>query len=336
MQANNSGRPSPQFEPSAQSQPANSNPGPEFFARPTPEQPTTIDIVEVQGAPPSQLDPANPAAGPQQVADATVPTEQQPTAQASPPLRPASPPPGIERPRESFEPGSPALAQFVEPERAAPPPVRPAPPVAGPDVAPAEPVFGGAPIAVPLAAPALPPAGARLFAQPPGQVADIQPAAPARNPVPGLVAPANLAPAIVVNEAVPERFHTVGIVAPPAGPAATREVVSAPVTAPLAGRLVAIGSPLGEIVPFDIAALERGMEQFLNQFERLAVAVTVPVGRYTLPAWLVSAGAAVLAWEVGRRQLRQRDHDDLFAPALGDPASPWPAGWSGPAPEDRA
>ncbi len=167
-----------------------------------------------------------------------------------------------------------------------------------------------------------------------GRVANVQPVAAiavvpvaaAAAPVPGVVA---------LNDVGTDRLllRSPMFVTLPVFPGVALPIqAAAPVGERVVGQLARLGSPLGEIVPFDVGALERGMEQFLQQFERI---VAAPTSSYAVPAWLVTAAAALVAWEVARRQLRAREREDLFAPALGDPASPWPAGWSGPSAEDR-
>jgi hypothetical protein len=80
-------------------------------------------------------------------------------------------------------------------------------------------------------------------------------------------------------------------------------------------------------LPFDAAALERGMEVFLQQFERLASAVGTPHGGSSLLPWL-AAGLFALALEVARRHVKPPNPGNPFSPAPADVSSPWPAGWS--------
>src|SRR5262249_48525298 len=87
------------------------------------------------------------------------------------------------------------------------------------------------------------------------------------------------------------------------------------------------GNPLADVLPFDAAALERGMGVFLQQFERLASAAGTPRGGPSPLPWLAAALFA-LALEAARRRVRPPGPGDPFAPAPADVSSPWPAGWS--------
>jgi hypothetical protein len=95
-------------------------------------------------------------------------------------------------------------------------------------------------------------------------------------------------------------------------------------------RLIpALGLPIADVLPIDVTALERGMEQFVQQFERFT-GVTLTRGRSTLTPWLASAAAAALAAEIARRYLRPHEREDPFTPDPDDPSS-WPTGWTAPA-----
>lgn len=62
---------------------------------------------------------------------------------------------------------------------------------------------------------------------------------------------------------------------------------------------------LAVLPPFDVSALERGMQQFLEGLERLGPRLTVDGDGSRLWPWIVAVTAAATACEIARRQLRR-------------------------------
>jgi hypothetical protein len=69
--------------------------------------------------------------------------------------------------------------------------------------------------------------------------------------------------------------------------------------------LPAVASVLTALRPLDLPALERGMQRFLEQLDRIGQRLTGPREAGGLYAWIAAGAAAVLACEMGRRQLRR-------------------------------
>jgi hypothetical protein len=69
--------------------------------------------------------------------------------------------------------------------------------------------------------------------------------------------------------------------------------------------LPAVSGVLTALRPLDLPTLERGMQQFLEQLERMGQHLTRPGDGTGLYAWAVAGAAAALACEIGRRHLRR-------------------------------
>jgi hypothetical protein len=81
-------------------------------------------------------------------------------------------------------------------------------------------------------------------------------------------------------------------------------------------------SPLLDVLPFSADLLERGLERFLQGFERVAVELAENPGPWTCLPWVAVGVAGALAWEVARRRLKPGERDrPFFAPSDG--SAPW-------------
>jgi hypothetical protein len=86
-----------------------------------------------------------------------------------------------------------------------------------------------------------------------------------------------------------------------------------------------VSGVLTALPPFNLSALELGLQRFLEQLEGMGQRLTGPGEGTGLRLWLVAGGAAAAACEIARRQLRQPD--GKLAPALpGSPLDPYFAG----------
>jgi hypothetical protein len=88
-------------------------------------------------------------------------------------------------------------------------------------------------------------------------------------------------------------------------------------------------APLPDVLPLDAEALQRGMQQFLQGFERLASGLAVPPEQVSLLPWAAVAAAAAVTWEAARRRAKQRGRPQTFFPDPDDPSS-----WGEPVLED--
>jgi hypothetical protein len=94
---------------------------------------------------------------------------------------------------------------------------------------------------------------------------------------------------------------------------AEASVPSLPVTPPVTGQAeegsVQPSPPVFGVLtvlpPFDLSALELGMQQFLERMERMGQDLVQPRDGTGLCQWLVAGAAAVMACEIARRQLRR-------------------------------
>jgi hypothetical protein len=114
--------------------------------------------------------------------------------------------------------------------------------------------------------------------------------------------------------AVPEPLLWGSLSSPP------RSAPAAPVAGPNAEPveegpapvLPRIADVLPVLPPFELSALERGIQRFLGQLEQFGENLTGRGSATGWYLWVVAGAAAVAACEIGRRQLRQ----PLEAPAL--------------------
>jgi hypothetical protein len=66
----------------------------------------------------------------------------------------------------------------------------------------------------------------------------------------------------------------------------------------------------------DLAALERGLQEFLDRLDRITPAAAWDADDLGLIAWVIAAAAALTACEIGRRQLRRAAGEQVPPPEL--------------------
>jgi hypothetical protein len=164
----------------------------------------------------------------------------------------------------------------------------------------------------------------------PGQPLAVTAAVTTGVPQGGLV---QVSTVVLSSTTVPERAGPRNVL--PVLPAAQASAERPGLATLLPSALSEFGRPLADVLPFDVTTLERGLEQFLQQFERLTAA-TLQTGRSALTPWLATAAAAALVGELARRQLRRRQREDPFVSAFDDPSSSWHTSWAQPFLKDRS
>jgi hypothetical protein len=66
--------------------------------------------------------------------------------------------------------------------------------------------------------------------------------------------------------------------------------------------------------PFDLSALELGLQQFLGQLERMGQQLTGHRDGTGLGLWIVAGAAAATACEIARRQLVRSQESEIVLP----------------------
>jgi hypothetical protein len=87
-------------------------------------------------------------------------------------------------------------------------------------------------------------------------------------------------------------------------------------------------------MPLDVAALQRGLEQFLEAFESLPIIPRLPA-QISWPRLLVAATAAALGGAMARYLFRPVRRADEFSLDPDDPSASWPSWRTAPLPKDR-